>query len=56
MYDTLEETAEKIHKQKVWNEGWLAVREVIQFDSKSFDEEISERLLRLEKFLKPANF
>jgi hypothetical protein len=55
MYDSLEESAEKIHKQKAWNDGWLAVREIIRLDSKSFDEEVLEKLLRLEKFLKPAN-
>ncbi|NOT05439.1 MAG: hypothetical protein HOP27_12655 [Anaerolineales bacterium] len=55
MHDALVDVAEKIHKQKAWNDGWLAVRQIIQLDSKSFDEEVSEKLLRLEKFLKPAN-
>ncbi|OQY91154.1 MAG: hypothetical protein B6D38_00730 [Anaerolineae bacterium UTCFX1] len=55
MYETLDKVAQNIHRQKAWNEGWLAVREIIQYDSKSFDKETSERLFRLEKILKPAN-
>jgi hypothetical protein len=55
MYDALEGSAEKIHKQKAWNDGWLAVRKIIQYDSKGFDKEVSEKLHRMEKLLKPAN-
>lgn len=55
MYDALEDSAEKIHNQKSWNDGWLAVRQIIQLDSKNFDEGVTEKILRLEKFLKPVN-
>ncbi len=55
MYEALDKAAQNIHGQKAWNEGWLAVREIIQYDSKDFDKETSERLFRLEKLLKPAN-
>ena len=54
MYEALEEAAGKIHKQKAWNDGWIAVRQIIQYDSKGFFEEISRKLFKLEKLLKPA--
>lgn len=55
MYDALEGAAERIHKQRAWNDGWLAVRQIIQYDSKGFNKEVLERLHRMERFLKPAN-
>jgi hypothetical protein len=53
MFEVLENSAKQIHKQQAWNEGWIAVRGIIQYDSKGVNNEISERLHRLEKLLKP---
>lgn len=51
----LEDSAKQIHKQQAWNEGWVAVRGIIRYDSKGFRKEILEKLLELEKLLKPNN-
>ena len=53
MFEVLENSAKQIHKQQAWNEGWIAVRGIIRYDSKGFEKEILERLHRLEKLLKP---
>ena len=53
MFDAIEESARKIQAQKVWNDGWIAVREILRYDAKEFSEEVQERLRRLEKLLKP---
>jgi len=55
MYNALEESARQIHGQRAWNDGWMAVRGIIRYDRKDFKEEIMERLLRLEKLLKPID-
>ena len=53
MFDALENAARDIHAQQTWNEGWIAVRGIIKYDSKGFKEDVLERLDRLEKLLKP---
>ena len=53
MFEVLENSAKQIHGQQAWNEGWIAVRGIIRYDSKSFEKGIVERLNRLEKLLKP---
>ena len=55
IFEALENSAKQIQEQKAWNEGWIAVREIIRYDSKDFKEEILERLHRLEKILKPID-
>lgn len=55
MFEALEEAARQIQGQSAWNDGWIAVREIIRYDGKGFDEEIGERLHRLEKLLKPVD-
>lgn len=55
MYDALEEAAGKIQDQRAWNEGWIAVREIIQYDGEGFKEEIWKRLCQLENALKPID-
>jgi hypothetical protein len=53
MFEVLENSAKQIQEQRAWNEGWIAVRGIIRYDSKGFKKEILERLHRLEKLLKP---
>lgn len=53
MFEVLENSAKQIQEQQAWNEGWIAVRGIIRYDSKGFKKEILERLYRLEKLLKP---
>ena len=53
MYDALEEATRKIQEQGTWNDGWIAVRGIIRIDSKGFNDEVKEKLYRLDKLLKP---
>lgn len=55
IFDVLEESARKIHEQRSWNDGWIAVRGIIRYDNKAFSDEVKERLYRIEAFLKPVN-
>ena len=43
MYDVLEESARKILEQGAWNDGWIAVREIIRYDSNGFNDEVKEK-------------
>ena len=53
MLDLLEESTRRILEQGAWNDGWIAVRGIMRFDSKGFDDDVRERLINLEKQLKP---
>ncbi|MEI9477276.1 MAG: hypothetical protein WCO26_11940 [Deltaproteobacteria bacterium] len=55
MFVVLENSAKQIHEQQAWNEGWIAVRGIIRYDSKGFDKDILERLHKLDKLLKPSD-
>ena len=53
MYAAIEGAAERLLEQGAWNDGWIAVRGIIRYDSNGFDEETREKLLSLERRLKP---
>jgi hypothetical protein len=53
IFEALENSAKKIHEKMAWNEGWVAVRGIIRYDSESFEKGILDRLHRLEKLLRP---
>jgi hypothetical protein len=53
MYEALENAALQIHKQKPWNEGWIALKGIIHYDRKHFSEEVSARIYKLEEYLRP---
>ncbi len=55
VFDLLEQSAREILAQGAWNDGWIAVREIIQYNSSSFTNVGKERIYRLEKFLKPVS-
>jgi len=55
MYEDLEGVSHAISKGQFWAEGWIAVREIIAYDSKGFTAEVSERLTRLEELLRPKD-
>ena len=55
MYDEIEQAASSLLERGAWNDGWIAVREIIRHDSKGFDEETRTRLLALERRLKPKD-
>ncbi|RWX52321.1 hypothetical protein VU01_10207 [Candidatus Electrothrix marina] len=54
-YDALEKAARKIHAQKPWSEGWLAVRGIIRREKKTFTQESKDRLHSLGKHLEPVD-
>ena len=53
MYDVLDDSARKLLEQEAWNDGWIAVRGIIRYDGNDFKDEVKEKLLELEKVLKP---
>jgi len=53
MFEALENSAKQIQEQQAWNEGWIAVRGIIRYDSKGLEKDIFDRLHSLEKLLKP---
>jgi len=55
MIEVLQSSAKQIHEQLPWNEGWIAVRGIIRYDSKGFDDETLKKLHDLEKLLRPKN-
>ena len=54
-FDAIEESVRKILGQGAWNGGWIAVRKTLQVSSKNSDDEVRDRLCRLEKLLRPGN-
>ena len=55
LYEVVDDLARLIHKQQEWDEVWIAVREIIRYDSKGFEKVVSEKLNGLEKLLRPNN-
>jgi len=55
IFEILETSAKQIHNQEAWNDGWIAIRGIIRYDSKGFNKDILERLDRIEKLLKPRD-
>ena len=53
MYDALDQSTRKLLGQGAWNDGWIAMRQIIRIDSKDFNDEVKEKLYRLDKLLKP---
>ncbi len=55
MYAEIEQAVNSLLAQGAWNDGWIAVRRIIRFDSKQLDEETRKKLFALEKRLKPES-
>lgn len=55
VYDELERTCHAIAERQFWREGWIAIRQTLNFDSKRFPPEITARLRSLEEFLRPRD-
>ncbi len=49
----IERAVTKIQNQAAWNDGWIAVREIIRFDDGKIDQELKERTIKLEALLRP---
>jgi hypothetical protein len=55
VYDGLEEISRFISEGRYWSAGWIATRETLRFDYASLTEESHERLIALERFLRPRD-
>jgi hypothetical protein len=55
MYDELEVVCRAIAQKQFWPDGWIAVHRTRHFFSKDFTPEVSQRLARLERLLRPSN-
>jgi hypothetical protein len=55
MYDDLERICRGIAKCGFWREGWIAIRQTRQFDSKGMPSEVANRLAELDAELRPDN-
>lgn len=53
VFDSLEQSAQKLQKAKAWIEGWVAIRGIIRREEKRLSRESLERLQQLERTLKP---
>lgn len=51
----LENAVALIHEKQPWNEGWLSIKGVLRYDSKSMQQDAFSRLKQLETLLKPTN-
>jgi hypothetical protein len=55
VYDGLEAISRFITEHGYWSEGWVAIRETLRFDHASLSEESRERLIALERTLRPRD-
>lgn len=53
IFDYLEKAVRKVHADRPWIEGWLALRGIIRFDSKGLPDDVRNRLHALESDLRP---
>jgi len=54
VFAAIEEAAKKIHAQKGWHQGWLAVRRILRKKRDSFSSEVIDRLSTLDEQLRPV--
>ncbi len=55
LFDQLETATEAIISKGPWNDGWVAVQNIIRFDANEMTPELLERLLKLKDMLAPDN-
>jgi hypothetical protein len=53
--DELNDVCRAIASARFWPEGWLAVRQTLDFDGKAMPADLRERLISLETALRPAD-
>ncbi|MHA4738883.1 hypothetical protein [Dyadobacter sp. MSC1_007] len=54
-FDLVESICVQLTRDGFWAQGWFKVMSIIRHDSKKEEDELQQRLLRLEKLLKPKN-
>jgi len=52
-FELLESMSKILHDKKPWIEGWVAVKEAINFDHDRYTPEIQEIATRIEEYLRP---
>jgi hypothetical protein len=55
MYDALERICRGIARRGFWREGWIAIRQTRQFDSKGMPSDVADRLAALDAEIRPDN-
>lgn len=55
MHEELETAVDALSNNGSWNEGWLAIRQTLRFDSESMDYELLVRLKKLDKQIAPSS-
>lgn len=55
MFDAIERAVSKLTDHGAWNDGWRAVRGIIRYDSKGFDDNVRARVIAMETHLKPTS-
>jgi hypothetical protein len=55
MYEDLERASRALRAESCWREGWIAARQTLGFDGAGMDANARQRLIRLERELRPQN-
>lgn len=53
--EELKDAVVRIHSWENWNEGWISVKGIIQYDGKGMDPGVLSGLRHLEEILRPTN-
>lgn len=54
VFDELENATNNIIKHGSWNDGWVAIKSTLRFDSKKMDSELVSRLNKLSEITNPT--
>jgi hypothetical protein len=52
-FELLEEMSKTLHDKEPWIEGWVAIKEAIEFDHDRYSPKIEEIAIRIEEYLRP---
>jgi hypothetical protein len=55
VYDDLERVSRALLAKSYWREGWIAARETLRLDGAGMNQDVRQRLVRLEQELRPRN-
>jgi hypothetical protein len=55
VYDDLERMSWALLAKSYWREGWIAARGTLRYDAAGMEDDVRQRLVRLEQELRPRN-
>jgi hypothetical protein len=55
VFDEIEQVSRSILAKRYWAEGWIAAREILSFDGADMEADARDRLIRLERELRPKD-